>query len=149
MIYNDKAIIHAIKNNDKQLDNCFIYLYKNVLPKAINYFIKKGADEEAIRDFFQEAIIVFYNAVKEDRFEQKASISTFLIRVINNMWINAAKKEKKNISLNNDIYPVLEHISMEQEQVPDEREILVTRFMGMLKEECKNILTFFIIKKCL
>ncbi len=145
-MYNDKAIIHAIKNNDDRLDNCFTYLYKNVLPRAINYFKKKGANEEEIRDLFQEAVIVFHDAVKEGRFEQKASISTFLFRVINNMWINTQKKERKNVRLNDDVHPVFEDIT-EQEQMTNDNKELVKRFMGMLKTDCINILTFFYYKK--
>jgi RNA polymerase sigma factor (sigma-70 family) len=143
MHYSDKAIILAIKENNENLDECFKYLYKTVYKKAVGFFNKKGLNEDETKDLFQESIIVFYEAVKEDRFVLKAKIETFLFSVMTNMWINIIKKKNPlvlhNGTINNNQY----EISVEEYMITEEQKKIVYFFISKLKEDCKRILSYF------
>lgn len=143
MNFSDTEIICAIKNNSTDIDACLEFLYKKNLKKILRYFANKGANKDDIRDMFQDSIIVFYEAVKDGRFEQKAKISTFLFSIVNNKWINKIKREKVETDAQNNHITKYEETSTDEVNLTEERKRKVAYFMGQLKEDCQQILSLF------
>jgi RNA polymerase sigma factor (sigma-70 family) len=147
MHYTDDAIIRAIQDNNENLDECFKYLYKKAYKKAVGYFNKKGLNENETKDLFQDSIIVFYEAVKEDRFVLKAKIETYLFAVMNKMWINKMKIKNPESLVNGELYKEHNVNNVEDFIISEEQKKIVQFFINKLKEDCKRILVYFYYHK--
>jgi RNA polymerase sigma factor (sigma-70 family) len=93
--YSDLDILNAIQKG--QDEKVLSFLYSDVLPKVKGYIIKSQGTIDEAKDIFQDAVIRFYDVVKEGKFEGKSSISTYIFAISKNLWINSMKKKNKYI----------------------------------------------------
>ncbi len=71
VVSSDEEIIQALRNNDDRVLNVLYKLYFG----SINHFIitNSGSEDDA-KDIFQEAVIVFYQNIKDQNFELNCKI---------------------------------------------------------------------------
>ena len=67
--------------------------------------LSKGGTKQDAKDVFQDALIIFYQKVKNSQFKLSASISTYLYSVCRFIWKDEMLKsnKKKVADLNNDL----------------------------------------------
>jgi len=140
MTYTDLAIIKAIIDNQKHLDDCLKYLYKNLYKKTVSFFKGKGMNEDEIKDLFQDAIIVFYEMVKNKKFRTDAQISTFIFSVMKYKWINNLKKKITKTEFERDDIEELDGMNIEEKIIKKEKQQIVLNYINKLQENCKKIL---------
>jgi RNA polymerase sigma factor (sigma-70 family) len=137
--YTDKEVLEAIRNGKD--DYALNYLYKEVLPLVKNYILKNQGTTEEAKDIFQDAVIRFYNAVKQEKFMEKCSVSTFLIGISKNLWINAQVRKKRYIPGNN-LEFVQDSINLLDEIISDEKLAGVNNLLKELGENCEKIMKY-------
>lgn len=124
-------------------------IYKDNYPTIRKLVISNSGDEEDAKDLYQEAFLAFYQKVKEDEFELKSSIRTYLYAVSRNLWLKRLKlfssREQINIK-DEDQY--FEEESVIEENDGRDREIsLVQQSLERMGEPCKTILKDFFYHK--
>ncbi len=143
MTFSDQQIIEAIKNENDKLDKCFTYLYKNLFNKTENYFKKRGLYGDEVKDLFQESLLVFYEAVKQDKYEVNAKISTYLFSVMKHKWINSMNKKKPGYFTGEEQSAINKDMNIDERIGFYEKSKRVDYFMNKLKDDCKRILLLF------
>ena len=86
---SDEHIIIALRNND---DSVLSVLYKLYFGSINHFIITNNGSEDDAKDIFQEAIIVFYQNIKDQNFELNCKIKTYLYSVSRLMWLKKIKK---------------------------------------------------------
>ncbi len=139
MEYTDREILELIRvgNDDKALS----FIYKKTFPKIKNLILKNGGRDDEAKDIFQDAVISFYNYVKQGKFDAGNAIDAFIYSVSRNLWINYVKKQNRVTELNTEYDQVAEVGGDSLSYlISNERTTLVTELLDMIGERCKELL---------
>ena len=144
MLFSDAEIIDAIKTNSNKMDKSLEYIYDKMWPPARKFVVEKGGTVEDARELFQNAVIVFYESVKNQKYEHRAKISTYIFTVINNSWCNELKKRKRKTDFEY-INTSISYDDIDNDSI--EKSDKIKYFMELLEEKCQKILTLFYYDK--
>ena len=82
------TLIASIKGTKSQRDNALAVIYKCNKERVCSYILgNSGSREEAI-DIFQEAVIAFYENVRDGKFKGESAISTYVFSIGKFKWLN-------------------------------------------------------------
>jgi RNA polymerase sigma factor (sigma-70 family) len=143
---SDEFIIAALRNNDDSVLNVLYKLYFG----SINHFIitNSGSEDDA-KDVFQEAIIVFYQNIRNQNFELNCKIKTYLYSVSRLMWLKRIKKASAIVGNITDFEGFIA-IDESDAAVIEEKEIQFHKMSAALNElgePCKTLIEDFYIKQ--
>ena len=137
--------------DDRVVDQAFTFLYREYFP-VIQSFIKynNGAEEDAA-DIFQDALIVLYDKVRDEQFELRCTLKTFIYSICRNLWLKRLSGKKQllkqpesfdTVSLEPNISNILEkdeHAQLVgkilQQMGPDNERLMIYFFFEGLKTE--------------
>lgn len=142
--YTDTALLHLIKEGPG-LNPAIRFIYEQYADMVSAYIMKNSGTRQDAEDIFQDTVVSFIETVRKDKFRGQSSISTFLVSMARNNWMNELKKRSRTgyreelfqssrDELENDISSLLVDREMKQQF----REVL-----GRLGENCKKILMLF------
>jgi len=143
---SDKDLLFHIKSENRKVsDQALREIYLTNYPFVEQYILKNGGGGEDAADVYQDAVMVFYNMARDDRFEGKSSIATFIYAVSKNIWLKKMRHLGKQRTLS----------SVEIDKLPQEdsskAEIdllaIVKDVMTQMGHDCKEMLTFFYFDK--
>ena len=144
--YTDKEIIEGLLEGGDQESTMLKFMYSSFFPKVKKFILSRGGNEVEAKDIFQDSIIVFYQNVVAQKFEQKAKISTYLFTLARNMWINRQKRLAKLSNLDAVDFPGLKDQPIDY-LLATERNEFALELMKVLSEDCRKILTLSIYQK--
>ncbi|MGL4596918.1 MAG: RNA polymerase sigma factor [Bacteroidia bacterium] len=109
----------------------------------IRYLIlnNNGREEDA-RDVFQEAQVVLFEQLQSGKFEQKASLKTWLYAVCRNKWLKRLEKEKRQVRIT-DFEAVEPFDDTTDLDAKNEQHEVLRRSLDMLGNSCKKLLLLF------
>ena len=143
---SDTEIIEGIAQGDNRFIN---KIYKSFYP-SIAYMIvsNNGTDEEA-KDIFQEAVMVLYDKITQNKFELSSKLSTFLYAVSRRLWLKQLSRKGHtsntfDISDFEDILRVEDDIEHHQEI--ENKFDQMNEAMNQLGEPCQTLLKDFYIQ---
>ncbi|MEN7548626.1 sigma-70 family RNA polymerase sigma factor [Rapidithrix thailandica] len=90
--FSDQEIIKAIVDNQK-LDDYIKQLFSDCFASVTRFVGKYYGNKEDAEDIFQNALLVFIDLVKKDRFRGESSIKTYFIAICKHLWMNERKKK--------------------------------------------------------
>lgn len=146
VVSSDEEIIQALRNNDDRVLNVLYKLYFG----SINHFIltNSGSEDDA-KDIFQEAIIVFYQNIKDQNFELNCKIKTYLYSVSRLMWLKRIKKASAVVGKITDFEGFIS-IDDSEAALMEEREMQFSKMSAALTElgePCKTLIEDFYVKQ--
>lgn len=145
--YTKEEILNGILKNDNLV---LQYVYKKYFYK-INFYIRKnsGNDDDA-HDIFQEAVIIVYRRLKENRLEiTGASFETYLFAVCKMLWLKQLDVRKRQRTDYYEDQSFIEDVDAEdlQEVVEKhERYKLYQKHFKNLGKDCQKILQLYFDK---
>lgn len=89
---SDASIIKALQNGDEL---ALKQVYKQNYPVVVNLVISNGGTLQEAKDIFQEALIIFYEKVREEDFQLSSRIKTYLYSVSRNLWLKQLKRKRR------------------------------------------------------
>src|SRR5438128_10250926 len=139
--YSEREIIESIQSGD-DFNEVIRQLYEVNYRKVVSYIVQNNGNEEDAQDNFQEVIITFVEVVKLGKFRGESSVSTFLLALARNIWLNELKKrgrsqlrnekfEKSRSQVDEDISKYLTHHEMRKQ---------VMELLDTIGTNCKKIL---------
>ena len=133
----DNEIIRAIRDNrnDKALE----MLYGKIFPDIRRFIRSNSGRQEDAEDVFQDALIVLYKYIKTGKYTEGHSLQAFLQTICRNLWINKAKRDNRQVSLDK-LTDVADTESITDELISVERARFVEEAMGKLGERCRELL---------
>lgn len=124
------------------------FLYKKVFPKVRRYVTGNSGNQADSEDVFQEAVLVLYKQVAEEKYDNIQDFEGFLMKVSKNIWINKARRLSRfeDRDFNDDIMgsdsfdPLVKLIMEEKWQAFDD-------LFQKLGEKCRELLTYSVFDK--
>lgn len=133
--YNNQ-IIDAIESGDQQV--VLELLYKKVLPNVIKYIRSKKGSLEDAKDVFQDAVIVFIDYVKKQKYDKTKPVDSFIFITAKYLWINKIKRDSKLTELSDerlhDTITIIDRISNQ------ERSRAIVHVLNSAGDRCKELL---------
>jgi RNA polymerase sigma factor (sigma-70 family) len=124
-------------------------IYKLYFPTIARMIVNNNGSEEEAKDIFQEAVLVLYDKVTQNKFELNSKLSTFLYAVSRRLWLKQLSRKgnvanTSDISDFEDILHVEEDIERQQEnELKFDQMNLALQELG---EPCRTLLKDFYIK---
>lgn len=142
----DKKVIEYLRKGERLEDLALEALYRQNQRMVQKMVLNNGGTAAQGHEVLHQAIIVFYEKVKKNGFEQNAKISTYLYRVAQNIWWDEVKKRSREqdlslVSMDGSPPEIIEQLLRE------ERRQLVTELFDALKEDCQRILRLSIYEE--
>jgi len=125
------------------------YLYEKTLQKVRKYILSNKGTKDESDDIFQDAVIIFFQQVRNGKFDPKFEIDAYIYIVARNLWINKVRRDKKMIGFEyegqyEDIVDFTDHL---KNLIDKEKSKALTDVFDKLDEKCKKILHFSIYEK--
>lgn len=143
---SDEHIIIALRNSD---DSVLSVLYKLYFGSINHFIITNNGSEDDAKDIFQEAIIVFYQNIKDQNFELNCKIKTYLYSVSRLMWLKKIKKASAIVGKITDFEGFIAIEDADADLI-EEREMQFGKMasaLSQLGEPCKTLVEDFYIKQ--
>lgn len=143
---SDADIINGIA----QGDNRSIHkIYKSFYPSIAHMIINNNGSDEEAKDIFQEAVLVLYDKITQQKFELSSKLSTFLYAVSRRLWLKqlSRKGHSTNTADISDFEDIL-HVEedLQQHQEIENKFDQMNEAMTQLGEPCQTLLKDFYIK---
>lgn len=122
----NRSIVECIKN--RQNEKALSHLYTHTLKKVKSYILSNSGTQEDVNDIFQDAVIIFFKSVLENKFDAEHSVDAFIFTISKNLWINAAKRKRKLI-----------HVGIEEQQLASEVHTQLDVIISKEKRTALNI----------
>lgn len=141
----DVKIIKAIQTGKgKQI---FHLLYENAFPKVERFVQKNGGSFDDSKDIFQEAVLVFYKSVLNNKYIHSTEIDGFIFGVSRNMWYAKFKKDAKIDQLNEGYDAISLDADPVDSLITKEREKFIQKAFESLGEVCSQLLKYTFYEK--
>lgn len=82
-----------MKGSKEQRDRALGAIYKDNKEKVCSFVLSNSGNEDEAKDVFQEAVIAFYENVRDGKFKGESAISTYLYSITRFKWLNQIKKD--------------------------------------------------------
>lgn len=143
--WSEDEMINFIKEGGANRKKSLAKIYQNtVLRDRVYNFVKyKGGTVEEASDLHLESILVFDRNIRDDKFNQKSNINTYVYAIAKFTWMNYIRKKKKQASLISDTETYLEPMDHKHPElifIEDELKTKLESIIGLLSEKCKIIL---------
>lgn len=133
---SDKKIIEGIKNQDgKTLE----WLYDNYYQTVKKYIINNRGTDEDVSDIFQDAVIIVYNQIIEEKLHLTTDLKGYFYGVARNIWNAQLRKKKRTTELESD-FPDDFDIDESTDLI---FERILSRTFRKLKPDCRELLTLY------
>jgi RNA polymerase sigma factor (sigma-70 family) len=142
--FSEEALLAGIRNED---DTALAYLYKQHYPMILHLVLNNNGTEEEAKDIYQEAVIVFFEKIREESLELNCLIKTYLYSVCRRLWLKrlALKNRFAGMVSDSDSY---EDVAEDVQEL-EERELKFSKMgeaLAQLGEPCKTLLEDFYIQ---
>lgn len=144
--FSDEDIIRGILNDD---DDALKILYKDNFDMITTMVIKNNGSYQEAKDIYQDAIIIFYEKVKNPEFLLICKIKTYLYSISKKLWLNELKL--KNIEyidfIENNEIDVADNPDFDAEVEQEKRFRHLQTSLEKLGLPCRKIIESFYFHK--
>ncbi len=143
--FSTQEIIHKVKTGqDKVLLN---WLYDAVYPKVRRYVIGNNGSVDDSKDVFQEAVLVLYKQVIDNKYDLIKDVEGYMLGVSRNIWINTCRKTNRQVSIELADNPVQIEDNALIKLIMNEKWDAFQRLFNMIGERCKQLLLYSTYEK--
>jgi len=129
-----------MRGSKTQRNEALEAIYRNNIEKACSYILANNGSTDEAKDVFQEAMVAFYENVRNGKFKGESTISTYLYSIAKFKWLNQIKKNQVRTA---------HYDRYEQEEfsdgplatlIEDEKKKGILELLNQLGEACKRLL---------
>ncbi len=145
--YTKEELLNGILKNDNLV---LQYIYKSYFYK-VNFYIRKnsGNDDDA-HDIFQEAIIVIYRKLKDNKLQiTGCTLETYLFAVCKMLWLKqleSRRNEQLDFYDNQEQFEDVDTEDLQEVIEKNERYKLYQKHFKNLGKDCQKILQLYFDK---
>ena len=148
-IMTNEEIVRQIRRDElSKSEGALRYIYEECYFICEQMILKNNGTKEDAKDTFQDALVVFYNNVKNPSFDLSSKISTYLYAVCRNLWLKSLRESKKYVEVDEEYMQSLEGGVV----VPDKKEhsdtaTMLADLLEQSGEKCLSLLKMFYFEK--
>lgn len=135
----EDEILRQLQNGDEKT---LKQVYKQHYQMVVHLVMNNGGSLQEAKDVYQEALILFYEKVREDSFELNCRIKTFLYSVSRRMWLKQLQRKNRFTSNLSDTEEYIE-VPWEEMGQKEEQFNAMHQALESLGEPCRSILKDF------
>ncbi len=143
---NDKSMINAIKNGDR---NALAYLYKTYFTMVKHFIIQNSGSDDEAEDLYQEGVLTVYENIVNAQFslQSNTTLKTYIYSVCRNKWLyELRKKNKLPVRLNESNEFITDNLLEEEtEEMPYNN--MLNKALEQIGNKCKEIIKDFYYNK--
>jgi RNA polymerase sigma factor (sigma-70 family) len=139
---SDEKLLADIRLGGTGCDRALRYLYETHLPMVIAYITRNNGTREDAEDKFQNAIVAFYEHVRDDLFQGRSSVKSYVYAIARKMWLTELRR--RNLG---EAYVAAEmNAAVDLPDTPEalllheEQNLTLDRLMNRLGEGCRTAL---------
>jgi RNA polymerase sigma factor (sigma-70 family) len=142
--YDPLNIIDKIRSNETSRNSAIRSLVNDsVLRQKIKaYIVNNSGDASDAETIFHDSIVTFVKTIFSNRdFELTVHLHGYMVGVARNLWMNALRKKKRNVTV------PIEHVSNNEEGenhfkllLKGERGRILRMVLDVMKKNCKDVL---------
>ena len=139
--YNNEELVKGVRDKDNDV---LLYIIKRSSKPVKEFVLRNSGSEQDADDILQEAIIVLFRKMSDEKFKLTSTISTFIYSIARLTWLKELERRKirhYESYENNDVIDDEDSISFTIEK--NEKLRLYREKFEELKEDCKKILRLF------
>ncbi|MEM7085510.1 MAG: sigma-70 family RNA polymerase sigma factor [Bacteroidota bacterium] len=129
-----------MKGSKEQRDKALGTIYRSNKEKICAFVLSNSGNEEEAKDVFQEAVIAFYENVRDGKFKGESAISTYLYSITRFKWLNQIKKNTVRKGHQESVAQDQFTESPLATLIEGERKAGVLEVLGLLGTSCKELL---------
>jgi RNA polymerase sigma factor (sigma-70 family) len=142
---SDQELLIGLKEGDNRAIN---RLYKLYFPSIQRMIISNSGSDDEAKDIFQDAVMVLYDKLIQEKFELNSKLNTFLYAVSRRLWLKQLSSKglparSTDISDFEDILKVEDDI--EKHEIMESNFAQMSVALKQLGEPCKTLLNNFYI----
>lgn len=148
---NTRDVVGALKQNDLKTLN---RLYSINYPKIESLVLKNSGTKAYAKDIFQEAVLVVWQNVKQNKFKPRSesSINGYLYTIAKNKWMDVLRSQgyRKTITESQMSYFEIkdeENNGIDDNILKDKRLENMMQAFKTLGSDCKTLLSKFYFEK--
>ena len=143
-IHTSEEFLNRLKRGESK---AFEELYKSYFPMIKNLIMKNSGSNDDAHDLFQETVISFHSKVKEEGFELKSKLSSYLYSIARNKWLYRLRGVK-----NSPLVPIVDTFEgvaeidddkLYEEEVREKKHSMMQQVLKEISEGCRNIIVKF------
>jgi len=144
LYFSDEALLAGIRNEE---ESALAYLYKHHYPMILHFVQNNNGTDDEAKDIYQEAVIIFYEKIRDQSLELNCQIKTYLYSICRRLWLKrlALKNRFAGMVTDSDTF-----IPVEEELAEIEEKEAKFKKMGealvLLGEPCKTLIEDFYIQ---
>jgi RNA polymerase sigma factor (sigma-70 family) len=141
---DNKKIIEGIRSQDQYI---LKEIYSIYFPTIKRFVIESRGCEQDAKDVFQEAIIIIYRKIKEDKLILSSSFKSYLYSVCRFIWIKQFTTNKENAEKMEGFleYDGIPDISTDEYKEHEQYKLYQKHFKR-LEKDCQVLLQLFLKK---
>ena len=143
----DSMIIQSIRSGAHSA--ALQYLYDVSLKKVRGYILKNSGSKEDANDIFQDSVIILFNQIRLNKFNESNSIDGFIFSISKNLWIDKVRRDKKftNYDSPDQFNVISDSTNLLEDLISKEKTQAMKEVFNLLDEKCQKILTYVIFEK--
>jgi len=132
--------LQLIKGSKAQRERALGAIYQSNREKVCSYILGNNGSRDEAKDVFQEAMIAFYENVRDGKFKGESAIGTYLYSIAKFKWLNQIKKDRIRIG-HHEKAPREEYSASPLTTIlEDEKKKGVLEVLGQLGAACQKLL---------
>lgn len=144
LYHSSEEFLNRLKRGDSK---AFEELYKSYFPMIKNLILKNSGSNDDAHDYFQETVISFHSKIKEEGFELKSKLSSYLYSIARNKWLYRLRGIK-----NSPLVPIVDtyegvaeedNEKLYEEQVREKKHSLMQEVLKEISDSCRDIIVKF------
>ncbi len=137
----EEALLDRIRNGEMA---ALLELYRSGRNTIRAFVTRNSGSADEAEDILQEALVVFWQRVRADRFEPRAQPGTFLFATARNLWFRQLARKKRERAINpGDLQTEDGSTSPLDTMVATEDSQKVQEALTQLPEQCRLLLIAF------
>lgn len=129
----DNEIIERIKVGDERsLD----YLYEKYYGMMTKLVMRNSGTEDEAKDVYQDALIVFWQKVKNDQLVLTSKISTYIYSICQNLWRKELDRKKRLSNEESDGSQIMDFDKKERIEI-------INKSVQQLGDTCRKVLSYY------
>lgn len=130
---SDDNIIKAIKEGD---ESAIDVLYKKHFRMMAKLVIRNSGTEDAAKDIFQDALVIFWQKISSGDLVLTSKISTYLYSVCQNLWRKELVRKARESNEEVDSAVIVDYDQ-------DERVNAIRSCVNQMGDTCKRVLSLY------
>ncbi len=142
--WSDKQYIRAIRGLDHERDAALRHWFSDLsMRKQVGaYVMRHQGNAQDAEDVYAESLIIFDRLIRNGKFEERASLRTFFLRIARWQWVTMRRKNHR-FSAWDDTLENETGQDLEREFLNLEKEQLLEKLLAQLGERCHKVLILY------